>query len=149
MQEEDALDEEAKFNRLGIREFTYEDFKRTQSEFLDVFQAAYALQCRTKATERVTRAVLRQSQRFVDLLGCERIRKVHESSTEEDLVRLERHMEKTGEDAFGLWGVCAREGCARRSTKWVEQRGRFTRRNQSGWCQNCHDGGEPRYDAIP
>ena len=148
MKEEEALDEEAKFAKLGISAFTYEDLKRRESESLQMYQDAYALLCRTKATERVTPAVLRKSQRFVDILGFERIRKVHESSSEEDLVHLERHMEKTGEDALGLWRVCAREGCTRRCTHWQEDLGRFRRQHQSGWCKTCHDGGEPGSGAI-
>ena len=148
MKEEEALDEETLFNKLGIKDFSYKDLRKRRSECLDVFQAAYAERCRTKKTERLTPGVLRKSQRFVDILGFERIRKVHESSSEEDLVHLERHMEKTGEDALGLWGACQREGCTRRSMQWQEGPGRFTRRNQSGWCRTCHNGGEPVSDAI-
>jgi hypothetical protein len=64
-------------------------------------------------------------------------------------VRLERHMEKTGEDALGLWGACQREGCTRPCTTWDEDRGRFYQRHrESGWCRICHNGGEPGSDAI-
>ena len=151
MKEEEALDEEAKFAKLGISAFTYEDLKRRESESLQMYQDAYALLCRTKATERVTPAVLRKSQRFVDILGFERILKVHEDAEREkqDLVRLERHMEKTGEDALGLWGACQREGCTRPCTQWDEDQGRFYQRHrESGWCHTCHNGGEPGSDPI-
>ena len=149
MKEEGALDEETLFNKLGIKDFSYKDLKQRQSECLDVFQAAYAERCRTKKTERLTPGVLRKSQKIVDILGFERIRKVHESSSEEDLVRLERHMEKTGEDALGLWGACQREGCTRPCTQWEEDQGRFYQRHrESGWCHTCHNGGEPGSDPI-